>query len=150
MKISTIDYNRATAIVQSSLFTPEGALKIPAIVVSLLIAFLVIQVIHIKVLSGLAQIPGPLFASFSRLWLAYHSRKGDMHRAMQKLHKRYGSIVRTAPNEVSISDVEALRQIYGAGSKFRKSDWYSVARHTARGSLCRAKCRCPFRVTEER
>ena len=74
----------------------------------------------------LRKIPGPLSARFSRLWMVQHSRARDMHTTMIALHKKYGKLVRTAPNEVSISDPAALKTIYGAGSKFRKSDWYSV------------------------
>lgn len=45
---------------------------------------------------------------------------------MIALHKKHGKLVRTAPNEVSIADPTAIKTIYGAGTKFRKSDWYSV------------------------
>jgi cytochrome P450 len=77
-------------------------------------------------LDPLRSIPGPFLARFSRLWMVYHARRGDMHTTMIALHKKYGKLVRTAPGEVSISDPAALKTIYGAGSKFRKSDWYSV------------------------
>lgn len=49
-----------------------------------------------------------------------------MNRVMIKLHEKYGDLVRTGPNEVSVASLPAIKQIYGAGSKFRKSDWYSV------------------------
>ncbi|KAJ4371668.1 hypothetical protein N0V86_008221 [Didymella sp. IMI 355093] len=74
----------------------------------------------------LRKIPGPLSARFSRLWMVRRSRAGDMHTTMIALHKKHGKLVRTARNEVSISDPAAIKTIYGAGSKFRKSDWYSV------------------------
>lgn len=74
----------------------------------------------------LSKIPGPFWARLSRLWMVQHARKGDMHTTMIALHKKHGHLVRTAPNEVSISDPAALKTIYGAGSKFWKSDWYSV------------------------
>lgn len=74
----------------------------------------------------LRKIPGPILARFSRLWMVQRSRAGDMHTCMIALHRKHGKLVRTAPNEVSISDPAALKTIYGAGSKFRKSDWYSV------------------------
>ncbi|KAF4550322.1 Cytochrome P450-like protein 22 [Elsinoe fawcettii] len=45
---------------------------------------------------------------------------------MTELHRKYGVVVRTAPDEVSVADLSAIRTIYGPGSKFRKSDWYSV------------------------
>jgi cytochrome P450 len=49
-----------------------------------------------------------------------------MNTTMIRLHAKHGPLVRTAPNEVSVSDLSAIKAIYGAGTKFRKSDWYSV------------------------
>lgn len=98
------------------------------LVYCVLVPFLMsaIYIIYIRIFSSLAKIPGPLTPSLSRLWLAYHSRKGDMHIAMQKLHGKYGKTVRTAPDEISTADTAAIHQIYGPGSRFIKSDWYSV------------------------
>ncbi|MCJ1225072.1 hypothetical protein MMC12_001721 [Toensbergia leucococca] len=45
---------------------------------------------------------------------------------MIDLHQRYGKLVRTGPNEVSVSDLAAIKKIYGPGTKFRKSSWYGV------------------------
>lgn len=45
---------------------------------------------------------------------------------MIDLHAKHGALVRTGPKEVSVSDLTAIKAIYGAGTKFRKSDWYSV------------------------
>jgi cytochrome P450 len=45
---------------------------------------------------------------------------------MIALHRKYGPLVRTGPNELSVADLSAIKTIYGAGTKFRKSDWYSV------------------------
>ncbi|KAJ5263439.1 hypothetical protein N7478_011044 [Penicillium angulare] len=74
----------------------------------------------------LASVPGPFWARWSPVWMIYHSFKGDMHREMIQLHEKYGGVVRTGPFEVSITDPDAIQVIYGAGSSFRKSDWYSV------------------------
>ena len=49
-----------------------------------------------------------------------------MNVTMIKLHNKFGPLVRTGPSEVSVSDLAAIKSIYGAGTKFRKSDWYSV------------------------
>jgi hypothetical protein len=83
-------------------------------------------VIYLRFFSPLSSISGPLSASVSRLWLLKHSWDGDMHRTMITLHAKHGKLVRTAPDEVSVSDLNAIKKIYGAGTKFRKSDWYSV------------------------
>lgn len=77
-----------------------------------------------RVLSPLARVPGPFWASLSRLWITKMSWDGQTHRDMIALHKKYGKLVRIAPGEVSVSDLEATKKIYGAGSKFWKSEWY--------------------------
>lgn len=90
-------------------------------------SFCLLSLLYVYVFSGpLAKIPGPLSARLSRYWMIKHSWKGDMHRTMIDLHNRHGKLVRTGPNEVSVSDLAAIKQIHGAGTKFRKSDWYSV------------------------
>jgi hypothetical protein len=61
----------------------------------------------------LNSIKGPLSARWSQFWMIRHARKGDMHRVMIQLHKKYGSLVRTGPNEVSVSEPSAIRTIYG-------------------------------------
>ncbi|KAL8707634.1 MAG: hypothetical protein Q9220_007372 [cf. Caloplaca sp. 1 TL-2023] len=45
---------------------------------------------------------------------------------MIALHRKYGRLVRTGPNEVSVSDPAAIKTIYAPGSKFKKSEWYGV------------------------
>lgn len=74
----------------------------------------------------LHQIPGPVNARFSRLWMIKHSWQGDMHRTMIELHKRHGKLVRTGPNEVSVADPAAIKKIYAPGTRFPKSSWYGV------------------------
>ncbi|KAK3070919.1 hypothetical protein LTR53_009599 [Teratosphaeriaceae sp. CCFEE 6253] len=83
-------------------------------------------VVYQRVFSPLAGISGPFWASLSRLWMTKHSWDGDMNMTMIDLHQRFGDLVRTGPNEVSVSDLAAIKQIYGAGTKFRKSSWYEV------------------------
>ena len=65
------------------------------------ISLAVSYVVYIRFFSPLAGVPGPFLASLSRMWLAQRSWKGDMHRTMMTLHEKYGSVVRTGPNEVS-------------------------------------------------
>lgn len=62
--------------------------------------------------NALAPIKGPLTAKWSRLWILYHARKGDLHRVMIDLHRKHGNLVRTGPKEVSVSDPSAVRAIY--------------------------------------
>ena len=42
----------------------------------------------------LAKYPGPAIAKTSKLWAAYLSGKGDLHRYYKRLHDHYGDVVR--------------------------------------------------------
>lgn len=69
---------------------------------------------------SLRNVPGPLLAKFSPFWRVWFVRKGDAHVRYRSLHEKYGSIVRTAPSVVDISDPAVIPTIYGIGSKFLK------------------------------
>jgi hypothetical protein len=45
------------------------------------------------------------------------------------LHRRYGPVVRIAPDHYSISGRAAIKTVYGTGSKFTKSAWYEGWKH---------------------
>lgn len=95
-------------------------------------------VIYFRYATSLRKVPGPFFASFTRLWKLRKTLKGDFERTNIDLHRRYGElqraqqnettltlysgpIVRIGPNEVSIDDPEeSLSAIYGHGTKFIK------------------------------
>lgn len=98
-----------------------------SVTVFLILLSCVLFVLYFHAYGGpLGQIPGPLDARFSRLWMIKKSWQGDMHRTMIELHRRHGKLVRTGPNEVSVNDLSAIRAIYTAGTKFSKSSWYGV------------------------
>lgn len=72
------------------------------------------------ILDPLRDIPGPFLARFTRLWYFLEIYKGTYELTDIELHKKYGAIVRIAPYEYSIDDVEAARTIYGHGTSFIK------------------------------
>jgi hypothetical protein len=82
--------------------------------IPLLLALLTIYLTYTNFAHPLSSIPGPFLARFSRLWLIQHSLTGDLHTTMIALHVRYGPLVRTARNEISISDPTSIKSIYGA------------------------------------
>ncbi len=51
--------------------------------------------------------------------------RGDFEKTNLKLHQTYGPIVRYGPYRYSISESSAIRAIYGPGTQFAKSSWYS-------------------------
>ncbi|KAH7377446.1 putative P450 monooxygenase [Cadophora sp. MPI-SDFR-AT-0126] len=75
--------------------------------------------------SPLRDVKGPLLARFTPLWEVYRNWQGHLELDTVALHKKNGAIVRLGPNRYSISDPTAIRTIYGAGSKFEKSDYYT-------------------------
>lgn len=55
-----------------------------------LVAFCFGWIVYQRFLSPLAQIPGPFWASISRLWYLRKINAEDMHRYTKRLHDRYG------------------------------------------------------------
>ncbi|KAF1975797.1 putative P450 monooxygenase [Bimuria novae-zelandiae CBS 107.79] len=82
---------------------------------------------------SIRSIPGPLAAKFSNLWLLYQCRRGRRYLAVHKAHEEYGTLVRIAPNHVSIADAEAIPVIYGHGNGFLKGDYYDAFVSIRRG-----------------
>lgn len=72
------------------------------------------------------DVPGPLPAAFSNLWLLYQCRRGRRFKAVDDAHKKYGKLVRIQPNHVSVADHEAISVIYGHGGGWLKSDYYDA------------------------
>jgi len=68
----------------------------------------------------LRDIPGPFLARFTRLWYFFEVYKGSFEITNLNLHKKYGPIVRIAPYEYSVDDVEAAKSIYRVGNGFVK------------------------------
>ncbi|EUC30064.1 hypothetical protein COCCADRAFT_104842 [Bipolaris zeicola 26-R-13] len=79
--------------------------------------------------SPLRNIPGPFSARFTDLWYLWRVQKGRFEWDNIELHRRYGKsyppVVRYGPNRYSFSSLSAQKSIYGHGSKFPKSSWYS-------------------------
>ncbi|KAL5408614.1 hypothetical protein PMIN04_011337 [Paraphaeosphaeria minitans] len=82
---------------------------------------------------SIQSIPGPLVAKFSNLWLLYQARRGRRYEAVHAAHEKHGTLVRIAPNHVSVADPEAIPVIYGHGNGFLKSDYYDAFVSIRRG-----------------
>lgn len=64
-------------------------------------------------LHPLRKFPGPVSHRVSRLPLVTRLWRGKLAYHLQDLHARYGTVVRTAPDELSFLDTAAWRDIYG-------------------------------------
>lgn len=74
----------------------------------------------------LARVPGPPLAAVTGLWRNICYLRGTWHDDVLEIHRRYGRVVRVAPNEVSVVDALAMKQLYGHGTSAQKTDWYHV------------------------
>lgn len=51
--------------------------------------------IYRKFFHSLSRFPGPPLAAVTKLWQCFHARDSRNHLLMQKLHEKYGRLVRT-------------------------------------------------------
>jgi hypothetical protein len=88
--------------------------------------FCATYLISIRYREGLSEVPGPFWDSILPITRIWTVGRGLRHLVDLKYHQTYGPLVRVGPKHVSFSDGEAITQVYGIGSKFRKSDFYTL------------------------
>lgn len=82
------------------------------------------QGIYNRYFHPLKDIPGPFWGSINSLWLYYSIHRAKYENYHLPIHKKYGSMVRMAPNHVEISDPNAIETIYGPKHDFPKATFY--------------------------
>ncbi|KAL3471768.1 pisatin demethylase [Aspergillus californicus] len=75
------------------------------------------------------RVPGPWLARWTRLWEWHHVRSNHFEQVNLMLHRKYGSVVRIAPNRYSISCPQAVQQVYGHATRFTKDRYYRAFGH---------------------
>jgi hypothetical protein len=93
---------------------------------AILLSSILLRSLYKRYASPLRQYPGPFLASITRLWKVKSTASGRTHLDHIALHRKYGPVVRIAPNEVSISSPEAARTLLSAGKRFFKTPFYGV------------------------
>ncbi|KAI9694166.1 MAG: hypothetical protein M1822_003437 [Bathelium mastoideum] len=88
------------------------------LLMGLLMSYYVFKGIHNVYWHPLSDIPGPPLFAISRIPYAYCHVNGRLATNFHALHKRYGPVVRTAPNELSFIELDALIKIYAERKKF--------------------------------
>ncbi|KAI0532402.1 benzoate 4-monooxygenase cytochrome P450 [Xylaria digitata] len=84
----------------------------------------------------LAKFRGPKLAACSNVPHSFWFFSGRQPYKLLDLHKKYGPVVRTAPNELSFNSAQSWKDIYGfrQGHKtFIKSEFYDGGSFTTRG-----------------
>ncbi|OOO13631.1 cytochrome P450 [Aspergillus oryzae] len=92
------------------------------------VTYWAVWIIYTRWFHPLAKFPGPFWASVTRAWTLLHVLHGDAEKRQMKLHAKYGSVVRIAPNELVTSEPEAIQTLYGARSFTAKTDFYFAFR----------------------
>jgi hypothetical protein len=126
--------SRAVHAVRSCTPIPQGnsiliskmAFLIPQYAVLTMFVLIIISYLCSAFWTPLRKIPGPILARFSGLYRLNLVHKGNAPQNYRFLHEEYGPIVRVGPNHVSISEVAMIPKIYGIGSQFTKTEFYST------------------------
>ncbi|KAI1178500.1 cytochrome P450 [Nemania sp. FL0916] len=91
-------------------------LSVPVLLGSFLASGLVCYVvgwcIYTFYFHPLAGFPGPRFAAISQIWSHWVWLSGRHPTIMESAHRKYGSVVRVAPNELSFNTYQAYYDIY--------------------------------------
>ncbi|KAI0167742.1 putative benzoate 4-monooxygenase cytochrome P450 [Pestalotiopsis sp. NC0098] len=122
----------ALEILISLLDTERPALMLVAITSTLALAFVVFHVF--PVWWRLRHVPGPFLASLSDIPRMLWVTTKKAHLIHQRLHDKYGEVVRVGPNTVIFRDPTAIPTVYPMRAGFPKGDFYAVLRPYQRGS----------------
>ncbi|KAI0521295.1 cytochrome P450 [Xylaria bambusicola] len=81
----------------------------------------------------LRHIPGPFLASFNNIWGFWAICTGQSNQIIADAQKKYGRVMRVAPDAISTFDPETLFRIISPRSNYLRSQWYTNARFDHRG-----------------
>ncbi|KAL7927023.1 benzoate 4-monooxygenase cytochrome P450 [Trichoderma austrokoningii] len=99
--------------------------------------YITVRTIYRLYFHPLAHIPGPKLAACSHLYEFYYNvlLSGQYLFEMERMHQKYGPIIRINPREVHISDPAFYDEIYASSSRKREKDPKFVATYALPGSM---------------
>ena len=84
-----------------------------------LISYVASICVYRRFFHPLAKIPGPFLPAVTKLYQSYYNRR--FYLQIEKLHARYGPIVRITPDEVHIADPEHNAEYYDKSMTFPRT-----------------------------
>ncbi|TKX20155.1 pisatin demethylase-like protein 4 [Elsinoe australis] len=93
---------------------------------TIVFALITLNLLTNKLRPTLRSIPGPPLAAYTKLWRWWDVRRGHAHVTAIDLHKRYGKLVRIAPNVISVGDAAMIPVIYSIKGDFTKTAFYPI------------------------
>ncbi|KAM0193785.1 hypothetical protein ACHAPA_010240 [Fusarium lateritium] len=89
-----------------------------------LIALIYVLTVYPLTHGHLRHVPGPWYAKVSSLPLSFYDITCRRNEIVLKWHRKYGPVILIAPNEISVADLEATKEIYKATERWAKSDYF--------------------------
>ncbi|KAI6081597.1 cytochrome P450 [Hypoxylon rubiginosum] len=83
-----------------------------ALTIGIISVYALTRCIYLLYFHPLAKYPGPKIAAISNVWYGYHWISGRYPWASEQVLRRYGDIVRIAPNELLFIKPQAFTDIY--------------------------------------
>jgi hypothetical protein len=126
-----------SAVEAATMFTTTSPFLVGIYAAEILsVCGVLLYVIYQCFFSPLAKYPGPFWAKLTKLYRANLSLRGHAHRDFIALHKKYGNIVRVAPNELYFALFYSrrggacfmLNSYTGASQTQKPSERYTVRR----------------------
>ncbi|KAK5626265.1 hypothetical protein RRF57_001980 [Xylaria bambusicola] len=74
----------------------------------------------------LSIFPGPRLAALSKIWHVWKCRDSRNHHVLNDWYQKYGTFVRTGPNEITVFHPASLDCMDGPKSRNSRSDWYDI------------------------
>lgn len=68
----------------------------PAAILTGLVSYWILWVIYARTFHPYASVPGPFWASVSRLWLAKNVASGKFHKVSMTLHEKHGNMAQSS------------------------------------------------------
>ncbi|GAW16489.1 hypothetical protein ANO14919_059180 [Xylariales sp. No.14919] len=75
---------------------------------------------------AIVSFPGPKLAAVTKLWHVFHITDSRNFIFMDKIYEKYGTFVRTGPNEITIFHPAAIQLLDGWNNKNTKDTWYDI------------------------
>ncbi|CAG8266142.1 unnamed protein product [Penicillium salamii] len=91
------------------------------------VLYIISKVVYNVFFHPLSRFPGPVKHKITRLAYAWKAARGTLPFDMLEMHKRYGDIVRIAPDELAFSHPDAWQEIMGhrkGQPEFTKATWF--------------------------
>ncbi|KAI0191340.1 cytochrome P450 [Astrocystis sublimbata] len=93
----------------------------------------------------LRHFQGPCAASVTKLWHVWKCRSSKNYELMEDLRRRYGPIIRTGPEELTVIDPSIISLLDGPANKCEKANWYDFLLPEVAVNTTRSKKEHDFR-----